>query len=277
VTAQDPTAGAVRSGYAPVNGLRMYYEIHGEGDGPPLVLLHGAFMTVEAIGPLLPALAESRRVIVPEMQAHGRTGDVDRPLTYEQMADDTAALLRHLGIGQADVAGYSLGGGVAWQLAIRHPELVRKLVPISVATDTAHGVVPEYHAGLAALTPELFAGSPWKETYDRVAPDPSAFPALVEKIKGHAGAPYTWSAEEIRAIPAPTLLVFADAEGIHIAHAAELLGLRGGGVGIGDITGIPPARLAVLPGTTHLGVLARVDWLREMICEFLDAPAAEPA
>lgn len=264
-----------QTGYAPVNGLRMYYEVHGQDGDVPLVLLLGAFMTVEAMSPLLPALAASRRVIVPEMQGHGRTGDVDRPLSYEQMADDTAALLGHLGVARADVAGYSLGGGVAWRLAIRHPALVRKLVPISIATDTAKGVVPEYHAALGSLTPELFAGSPWKETYDRVAPDPAAFPTLVEKIKGLDAAPYTWSKEAIRRISAPTLLIFADAEGIHIAHAAELFGLRGGGVGIGDVTGLPPARLAVLPGTTHLGVLERVDWLRAMIDEFLDAPVAE--
>ena len=260
------------TGYAPVNGLRMYYEIHGEGGDVSLVLLHGAFMTIEAMGPLLPALAASRRVIAPEMQAHGRTGDADRPLTYEQMADDTAGLLRHLGVARVDVAGYSLGGGVAWQLAIRHPELVRKLVPISIATDTANGVVPEYHQALGSLAPELFEGTPWKETYDRVAPDPGAFSTLVEKVKRLDGEPYTWSPEAIRGIAAPTLLIFGDAEGIHIAHAAELLGLRGGGVGIGDVTGVPPARLAVLPGTTHLGVLGRVDWLRAMIDEFLDAP-----
>lgn len=157
-------SAAAETGYAPVNGLRMYYEIHGANQArTPLVLLHGGFMTIEALGPLLPALAETRQVIVPEMQAHGRTADVDRPLTYEQMADDTAALLQHIGVEQADVAGYSLGGGVAWQLAIRRPELVRKLVPISIATNTADGVVPEYHAALASLTPELFEGSPGRK------------------------------------------------------------------------------------------------------------------
>ncbi len=132
------------TGYAPVNGLKMYYEVHGTGDAVPLVLIHGAFMLAETMGPLVTALADNRRVIVPEMQGHGRTNDADRPLTHQQMADDTAGLLRHLGIERADVAGYSLGGGVAWQVAIRHPELVRKLVPISVVTDTVKGAVPEY-------------------------------------------------------------------------------------------------------------------------------------
>jgi pimeloyl-ACP methyl ester carboxylesterase len=122
---------ATKGDYASVNGLRMYYEVHGEGR--PLVLLHGAYMTVDAMGPILPGLAESRRVIVPEMQAHGRTADIDRHITYQGMADDVAALLRHLGIEEADVFGYSMGGGVALQLAIRHPGLVRRLVVASAS------------------------------------------------------------------------------------------------------------------------------------------------
>ncbi len=127
------------------------------------------------------------------------------------------------------------------------------------------------------LSPEAFAGSPWKELYDRVAPDPTAFPALVEKVKVSAATPYTWPAEEIRAIPAPTLLIFGDAEGYHISHAADLFGLRGGGVGLPLFEPEGPARLAVLPGTTHLGMLERVDWLKAMITEFLDAPMPETA
>jgi len=265
------------TGYAPVNDLKMYYEVHGAGDTVPLVLIHGAFMVAEAMGPLVTALADNRRVIVPEMQGHGRTNDTDRPLTHQQMADDTAGLLRHLGIERADVAGYSLGGGVAWQVAIRHPELVRKLVPISVVTDTVNGTVPEYHERLKFLSPEAFAGSPWKELYDRVAPDPTAFSTLVEKVKGSASTPYTWPAEAIRAIPAPTLMIFGDAEGYHISHAADLFGLRGGGVGLPLFVPEGPARLAVLPGTTHLGMLQRVDWLNAMITEFLDAPMPESA
>ncbi len=261
--------GARETGYAPRGDLRMYFEVHGAGDGPPLVLLHGAFMTAEAMEPWVSALAGMRQVIVPEMQAHGRTNDRATPLSYARMADDTAALLRHLGVARADVAGYSLGGGVAWQLAMRHQELVRGLIPISIATDTAAGVVPEYHAALAALRPEMLAGSPWKQTYDRVAPDPSAFPALVEQIKGLDAAPYIWDAAAIRAIAAPTLLIFGDAEGIHIAHGAEVFGLRGGGVGLPLFTPESPVRLAVLPGTTHLGMLGRTEWLRAMIDEFL--------
>src|SRR5919202_3627366 len=147
-----------QTGYAPVNGLRMYYEIH--GTGRPLVVLHGAFMTIELLGKLVPELARSRQVIAVELQGHGHTADIDRPITYENLADDTAALLRHLGIDNADVYGYSLGGGVALQLAIRHPELVRKLVVVS-ASYTSDGLHPEVLAGIEHIPPELFDGTPW--------------------------------------------------------------------------------------------------------------------
>jgi pimeloyl-ACP methyl ester carboxylesterase len=141
---------ATKGDYAEVNGLRMYYEVH--GTGRPLVLLHGAYMTVDAMGSILPGLAESRRVIVPEMQGHGRTADIDRPITYEGMADDVAALLGHLGIEEADAFGYSIGGGVALQLAIRHPGLVRKLV-VASASFTSDGMQPELHEMIPTITP----------------------------------------------------------------------------------------------------------------------------
>ena len=140
----------LRAGYAPVNGLSMYYEVHGEG--PPLLLLHGAYMTIDLMGPLLPGLARSRQVIAVELQGHGHTADIDRPITYEQMADDAAALLGHLGIERADVMGFSMGGAAALQLAIRHPGVVRKLVVASAsfASDGMHAValgdVPVDHA-----------------------------------------------------------------------------------------------------------------------------------
>src|SRR5215210_4548518 len=132
-----------QTGYAPVHDLNMYYEIH--GSGRPLVLLHGAYMTIDMMGPILPGLAETRQVIAVEQQGHGRTADVDRPLTYEQMADDTAALVRHLAVDNADVVGYSMGGGIALQLAIRHPALVRKLVVASASftSDAMHAAALE--------------------------------------------------------------------------------------------------------------------------------------
>jgi pimeloyl-ACP methyl ester carboxylesterase len=255
--------------YAEVNGLKMYYEIHGTGS--PLVMLHGAFMTIGAMGALVSALAEARRVVAVELQGHGHTADIDRPLCYEQIADDVAALLRHLGIEQADVFGYSMGGGAALQLAMRHPKLVRKLV-VASASSTSDGVHPEVWEGIEQITPELFAGTPWKEEYDRVAPNPEAFPTLVEKMKQLDSQPYTWPPDEIRAIAAPTMIIVGDSDGTTPEHAVELFRMRGGGV-FGDLAGLPSARLAILPGTTHVGLIHRADWLAPMIGEFLDAPA----
>jgi pimeloyl-ACP methyl ester carboxylesterase len=256
--------------YAAVNGLEMYYEIHGKGE--PLVVLHGAFMTIGVMGALVTDLAETRQVIGVELQGHGHTADVDRPLSYEQMADDVAALLRHLGIERADVFGYSMGGGTALQLAMRHPTLVRKLVVVS-ASSTSEGAYPEVWAGIEQITPELFEGTPWKEEYDRVAPYPGAFPTLVEKLKQLDGQPFSWPPDAIRAISAPTMIVIGDSDGTTPEHAVELFRLRGGGV-FGDLVGLPSARLAILPGTTHVGLIDRAGWLAPMVDEFLDAPDA---
>jgi pimeloyl-ACP methyl ester carboxylesterase len=260
-------------GYAPVNGLEMYYEIHGQG--APLVLLPGAYMTIDAMGPLLPGLAETRQVIAVEQQGHGRTADVDRPLTYEQMADDTAALVRHLELESVDLFGYSMGGGIALQLALRHPELVRKLVLASVSFrhDGMHAEALEM---FPTITPELFAGSPIEAEYLRLAPNPDDFPKLVEKLTKLDSTPYAWPEEDIRAIAAPTLIVLGDSDGIRLEHAVELFRLRGGGV-MGDLAGMPASQLAVLPGTSHFvppgfGLIDRADWLLAMVPPFLDAP-----
>jgi pimeloyl-ACP methyl ester carboxylesterase len=222
------------------------------------------------MGAIVAALAEARQVIAVELQGHGRTADIDRPLSYEQMSDDVAALLRHLGIERADVFGYSMGGGVALQLAMRHPELVQKLV-VASASSTSDGVHPEVWEGIEQITPELFAGTPWKEEYDRVAPNPDAFPTLVEKMKQLDSQPFTWPPDEIRAIAAPTMVMIGDSDGTTPEHAVELFRMRGGGV-FGDLAGLPSARLAILPGTTHVGLIHRADWLAPMIDEFLDAP-----
>lgn len=265
-----PIVTDVTTGYASVNGLEMYYEIHGAGR--PLLLLHGSFMTVESFSPLLSGLATTRQIIVPELQAHGRTADIDRPMSYEHLADDAAALLRHLDIEQADVAGYSLGGGVALQLAIRHPALVRKLVLVS-ASLSKQGDYPEVASGIARITPELFDGTPWKETYLNVAPDPAGFPSLVERIKEMSRRPKEWL-DEARGIASPVFVVLGDSDGTKPEHAVEMFRLFGGGV-MGDLAGIPASQLAILPGTHHVGVLARSDWLVEMITAFLDAPLPE--
>jgi len=263
----------VETGRAPVNGLSMYYEIYGEGR--PLILLHGAYHTIDTLGPILPGLAAARRVIAPEQQGHGHTADIDRPITYEQMADDTAALLRHLEIDNSDVFGYSMGGGIALQLAIRHPTAVRRLVVASAgyASDSMHPAALEM---FPSITPERFTGTPIEDAYLRNAPNPGDFRRLVEKLKQLDTTAFAWPADDIRAITAPTMIVLGDSDVVRLEHAVELFRLLGGGV-MGDLQGMPKSQLAVLPGTSHfmpsgVGVLDRTHWLLELIQPFLDAP-----
>jgi pimeloyl-ACP methyl ester carboxylesterase len=237
-----------RGNYAEVNGLNMYYEIHGTGE--PLVLLHGAYMTIDAMGEVVPSLAESRQVIAAELQGHGRTADVDRPLSYELMADDTAALLRHVGIEQADVFGYSMGGAAALQVAIRHPEVVRKLV-VASASYTSEGAHPELLEMIPSITPEAFAGTPIEEEYLRTAPNPEDFPTLVAKLKRLDMEPFAWTQEDIRGIAAPTLLIVGDSDAIRLEHDVELFRLLGGGVmGTWPASRSPNSRCSQAPRTS---------------------------
>jgi pimeloyl-ACP methyl ester carboxylesterase len=264
-----------QTGYAPINGLQMYYEIHGSGE--PLVLLHGAFGAIDLWGPILTTLAQNQQVIAVEFQGHGHTADIiDRPLSYEQMADDVAALLDHLGIAQADVVGYSMGGTTGLQLAIRHPELVRKLVAVS-ANFSSDGYYPELLMGLQMMTPEIFAGTPQEEAYVRHAPNPEDFPVLVEKQKV-LPQDYAWPVEDVAGITAPTLVVIGDSDVVRPEHAVDLFRLLGGGVPA-DLTGsLPNARLAILPGTTHASiVLDHADQLLAVIEPFLAAPMPDAA
>lgn len=269
-----PASPAPQTGYAPVNGLEMYYEIHGAGQ--PLLLLHGAYNSIDfTFGAVLPTLARSRRVIAVETQGHGRTADIDRPLTYEQMADDAAALLQHLGIARADVFGYSMGAGTALQLAIRHPDLVRKLVLVSV-TFNSGGLHPEVLAGISAITPEAFAGTPFEEEYFRLAPNPDDWPVLVDKLKQLDLTVQAWLPADIQGIAAPTLAIIGDSDIVRPEHAVELFRLLGGGVP-GDLAGLPNSQLAILPGATHISVILQTDLLLAIISQFLDAPMPETA
>jgi len=269
----DVSASSVETSYAPVNGLNMYYEIHGSG-GVPVVLLHGAYMHTGMMEFLLSGLANTRQVIAVDLQGHGRTADIDRPITYEQMANDVAALMERLDVSQADIAGYSMGGSVALQVAMRHPERVRKLV-VASGQYRLDGLYPEVIAGIATnSTPEIMMGTPWYENYASVAPNPEDFPTLVEKLKCLDAEEFAWDEAEIEAIAAPAVLIYGDADVIRSEHMVELFRLLGGGVP-GDFTGLPKARLAILPGTTHVGVMQRADWLLPMITEFLDEPMPE--
>lgn len=277
----DAAAAAPQTGYAEVNGLRMYYEIHGaerEDAGAPVLLMNRAYMTTGDVGPLLPGLAAHRKVIAFDPQSHGRTTDADRPITYEGLADDAAALLAHLGVEQADVVGFSMGGGAAIQFAIRRPELVRALVAISAgyAYDGMQQVMIDM---VPTITLEMFAGSPFETTYQEIAPEPDHFPVLVDKLKTLDLTPFDWSADVPR-ITAPTLIIIGDADVVRAAHAVEMFRLLGGGE-MGDMAGISKARLAILPGTTHFippgsGMLDRHELLLAIIPPFLDDPEPQP-
>lgn len=257
--------------YAHINGLDMYYEMH--GTGRPLVLLHGALSaTQSSFGALLPRLARTRLVIAVEQQGHGHTADVDRALTIAHMAEDTAALLAHLGIGPADFLGYSMGSAIALDLGLRHPDLVRKLVLASVSF-SPNGLHPGLLDGLEQVTPEALAGSPFEEEYLRVAPNPQDWPVLIEKNKALDRELPDIAPRMISSLGAPVLIILGDSDIITPEHAVEMFRLLGGGV-IGDLTGLPRSQLAILPGTTHVTLLSRVELLMAVIPPFLDAPDA---
>jgi pimeloyl-ACP methyl ester carboxylesterase len=272
--------GGPQTGYVDVDGLEMYYEVHGtaSGEQPPLVLLPGGLTTIGLVfGQIIPALAEARQVIAVELEGHGHTALTDRPLSYEQMADDTAAVLQELGVTQADFFGYSLGGGVAMQIAIRHPDLVRKLVIASAAFRT-DGWYPEILSAMGAMNPEAAAAmeaTPLYEAYVSVAPNPDDWPTLVTKTGELTTSEYDWSAD-VAEIAAPTLLIFGDADSVRPEHIVELLELLGGGV-VGDLGQTANVQLAVLPNTAHSAVLLQTDLLLAVIVPFLDAPLPEPA
>jgi pimeloyl-ACP methyl ester carboxylesterase len=259
----------VRTGYAAVNGLEMYYEIHGAG-GTPLVLLHGAFSAIgTSFGALLPGLAQGRQVIGFELQAHGRTADIDRPLSPETMADDVAAALEQLGVAQADIFGYSMGAGVALQVAIRHSELVRKLVFMS-ATYTMSGVHPGLMDGFGEMRPEMMHGSPWHDEYLRIAPRPEDFNRLFAKKTEMDKQLKDVPAEAIRALEAPTLIIIGDSDLVRPEHAVEMFRLLGGGV-FGDMPpGLPASQLAVVPGTSHVSIISRADLVVPIVTLFLE-------
>jgi len=258
-----------KKGYATVNGLKMYYEVL--GTGKPLVLLHGAFNTINmAFGMLIPELSKNRQVIAVEMQGHGRTADIDRPFSFQSMADDVAALLNYLKIDSADIFGYSMGGVTAWQVAIRHPQVVRKLI-IASAVYKYDGWTPETRAILPTLTPEMFEGTPIKSDYDSLAPDPKHWTQFINKMKKFVTTPYDFGAEKIKAIKSPTLIITGDGDGVMPEHAVEMFRLRRGSYMV-DFGPAPNTQLAILPGTSHIFVMMHTDWLLSMMVPFLDAP-----
>lgn len=245
--------------YAEVNGLQMYYEVH--GTGPPIVALHGGLLTIDlSFGDLLPSLAASRQVIAVELQGHGRTADIDREPLLENLASDVVTLLDQLGIERADLFGFSLGGLVSLTVAALHPERVGHLV-----LGSTHFRQDGYYEEIVNQDPDSTRGpteqefQEWHDTYVRIAPDPDHFWDFAARLSGVVHSFPDWTAAELRAITAPTLLVVGDHDFIRLEHAAEMREL------------IPNARLAVLPDTVHTAVMHRIGVLLPIVEEFLPA------
>jgi pimeloyl-ACP methyl ester carboxylesterase len=264
------TETAPQTGYAPVNGLQMYYEVHGAG-GVPLLLLHGGLFNIDLqFGRLLPGLAAARQVIAADFQGHGRTGDIDRPLTSADLASDVVGLLRHLDIARADVFGFSVGGAVALHLAIRQPALVRKLVVSSVSFHP-DGDRPEGGEAVEALTVDAIAGTPMEQEYRAKSPNPDKLQELLDKL-GRFDPGFTgWADADIQGMAAPTLITVGDCDAVRLDHVVRFLQLRGGDVN-GDLVGVPASQLAVFPGTTHFFGLAKTELVLGAVLPFLDAP-----
>jgi pimeloyl-ACP methyl ester carboxylesterase len=245
----DPTRA-----YADVNGLHLYYEVHGRGR--PLVLLHGGLLTLDVMFPaMIPTLASSHQVIAVELQGHGRTADTDRPMSFDQLADDVAELLTHLGIAQADVLGFSLGGIVGWSLVVRRPERVRRFVAASA--DYRGGREPGPDDPRAPMPTEADFQA-MRDDYAAVAPDPSHFDAFAERVSTMVHSYVGWTADDLRAVQVPTLVLVGDRDFIRVSDAVEAAEL------------VPHGQLAVLPDTSHMGMTRSPDRVLAMVVPFLD-------
>ncbi|MQU77323.1 alpha/beta fold hydrolase [Sinorhizobium medicae] len=248
-----------------VNGMEMYFEVSGEGD--PLIVLHGAYMNIPSMGAIIPKLAETHKVYAIEFQGHGRTTDIDRPITYSNLADDVAAFMDAVQIEKADVFGYSMGAGAGLQLAIRHPGKVKKLAAASVAYD-AEGWQPEFKAFIPQMSVEMFVNMPFAEDYRKLAANPDGFPELVRKLIALEKEPTAWE-PEVKALKTPVLIITGDADVATLEHSVALFRLLGGGV-MGDMgKPLPASRLAVLPATSHTAVISQPDLLHAFVEPFL--------
>ena len=272
-----------RSGHLPINGLKLYYEVYGElgkarASTAPLLLIPGAFMSTDSMRSWAAAFAAKRPVIVFDQQGHGRTADTARKMSYEQFGDDAAELLRALKVERADVMGYSQGGGVALQLALRHPQLVNKLVSLS-ATYRQDGWYPTVLKAMEGLNAKVFAGSPVEAAFRKHTSDPGAFEAYVEKMKMLNINDQNITDAQMRSIGAKTMVIVGDADGVKMEHAVAMFKLRGGGdeqaAATGTLTKVPAARLVILPATSHIAISGEWKMLESMVTPFLEdrAPA----
>lgn len=255
--AQPEPTGA----YVEVNGMQMYYEVSGEGD--PLLVLHGAYMNIPSMGEIIPRLAKTHKVYAIEFQGHGRTEDIDRPITYPNLADDAAAFMDAVRIEKADVFGYSMGAVAGLQLAIRHPERVDQLVGASIAYD-ATGWQPAFREMIPTMSPQMFVGGPMEAEWQKLAPNKDGFNDLVEKLIALEKEPMAWE-DDVRALQAPVLIIAGDADVSTLEHSVSMFRLLGGGV-MGDMgQPLPESRLAILPATSHTAVINQVDLLHGFI------------
>ncbi|MEO8686334.1 MAG: alpha/beta hydrolase [Devosia sp.] len=245
--------------------MNIYYEISGEGD--PLFVLPGAYMAIPDMGEIIPLLAKTHKVIAMEFQGHGRTNDIDRPITFENLADDVAGVMDALHIEKADVFGYSMGAGAAIQLAIRHPEKVDQLVSASAGFDMS-GMQPAYTAFIPQMKPEMFIGTPMEEAWKKLAVNPDGFPAFVDRMIALEHEPLAWEAG-VKTIKSPVLIIAGDSDVVTLEHEVAFFKLLGGGV-MGDMgTPLATSRLAILPATSHTAVINQPELLHLLIEPFL--------
>jgi pimeloyl-ACP methyl ester carboxylesterase len=248
-----------------VNGMQMYYEQSGRGD--PLIVLHGAYMNIPMMGAIVPRLAASHTIYALELQGHGRTTDIDRPITYQNLADDVAAFMEAVGIRKADVFGYSMGAIAGLQLVIRHPAKVGKLVFGAGAYDF-EGWKPEFRASVPKQTVEMMVQTPFAAEYKKLAPNPNGFPELARKLIALQNEPMAW-AEHVKGVKSPVLIIAGDADGMTLEHVVAMFHLLGGGA-MGDMgKPLPASRLAILPATSHTAIITQADLLLVFIEPFL--------
>jgi pimeloyl-ACP methyl ester carboxylesterase len=255
-----------KSGYAPVNGMNIYYEVFGEG--PAVVLLHGAYMTIYLNwSQLIPELTKTRKVIALELQGHGHTADSDRPFNYADLAKDVAGVMKHLKLDSADVIGYSFGGTIAYEFAIQYPELVKKLIILS-SVYKYEGWLQEVRDVLNTFDPAFLDQTPLKSAYEAVAPNPAQWRKFVEKFIAFDTQSFTLGADRVKTITCPVLIVSGDNDGVDLDHLVETYRLLGGGR-FGDMSGVPQSHLAILPGTTHVGLMMDTKKLVDVLIPFL--------
>lgn len=254
------------SGYAPVNGIKVYYEVY--GNGKPLVLLHGAFMTIDMNwGELIPELSKTRKVIAVELQGHGHTPFSERKLSHAVLASDVTKIMDYLKIDKADVAGYSFGGEVAYQLAIQSPERLNNLVIIS-STYKSSGWLPEVNKAFEGIKPDLFTNSPLHTAYNAVAPDKTKWTKFLEQMMGSAGKPFDLGDDNISKIPVPVLIIAGDNDGLDKTELSKTYKLLGGGVSA-DMGAMPKSQLAIVPGQSHVTVMMQTATILNYLNNFL--------